>query len=166
MINTPNRIIWHHSADGSTAHQATKINRYHKGKKFPKSALGFYGGYHILIEKDGSIFRYRIDEEIGAHDYEENVNTLGVCLAGNYSLQVPPMAQQERFSIVLRDWIHKWNIPVDRIDPHRFGDSTSCPGTKLYDMWAREIVRDDMQADPDEKLHDIIRYIKTKLSAP
>ncbi len=140
MENKPNRIIWHHSADGSSGHQFDKINTYHKSKNFPKSILGFYGGYHILIEKDGLVRRYRADNEIGAHDADENVNSLGVCLAGNFSLEHPSKEQEASLRKQLTEWTLKFNIPVTRIDPHRMGDTTECPGKLLRDDWARRIL--------------------------
>src|SRR3990167_7397315 len=124
MENKPNRIIWHHSAVEGYGSQATGINIGHKKRKFPLSILGYYGGYHILIEKDGSLFRYRADNEIGAHDEGENINSLGVCLAGNFSMQQPTKEQEQSFVKVLRDWILRYHIPVDRIEPHRSGDNT------------------------------------------
>lgn len=163
MENKPNRIIWHHSADTSPGHQATKIDVYHKSKGFPKSLLGFYGGYHILIEKDGTIFRYRADNEIGAHDKDENINSLGVCLAGNFDIEHPSVDQQKSLEAVLQDWMAKWNIPVTRIDPHRMGDTTDCPGKLLADDWARQFVSGVNRTTTSEVLLDIIAYIRSKM---
>lgn len=141
MENKPNRIIWHHSADTSSGHQFEKINSYHQKKWNYKSILGFYGGYHVLIEKDGLIKRYRADNEIGAHDADENVNSLGVCLAGNFSLEHPTELQAESLRDVLLEWTGKYNIPITRIDPHRMGDTTECPGKLLPDEWARDLIK-------------------------
>lgn|SRR3990167_6958735 len=140
MENKPNRIIWHHSADGSTADQFEKINSYHKKLWSYKSILGFYGGYHVLIERDGAIKRYRADNEIGAHDADENVNSLGVCLAGNFSIEHPSKAQTDSLRKQLAEWTLKYNIPINRIDPHRMGDTTECPGKLLSDNWARQLL--------------------------
>jgi len=163
MENKPNRIIWHHSADDSTGHQADKINNYHKSRGFPKSILGFYGGYHILIENDGSIFRYRADNEIGAHDANENINSLGVCLAGNFNLTHPTKEQKDSLSRVIAVWRQLHNIPLNRIDPHRMGDATDCPGKLLPDTWARELITAPETQTIEKILREIIAFVESKL---
>lgn len=165
MENKPNRIIWHHSADGSSGNQFEKINRYHRGLGFPKSILGFYGGYHVLIEKDGTIMRYRADNEIGAHDKDENINTLGICLAGNLSLEHATERQIKSFRDQLLSWMSLHKIPAERIDPHRMGDSTECPGKLYSDDWARLLVIPKPPETTKEILQDIINYCQSKLDA-
>lgn len=147
MENKPNRIIWHHSAVLSNGHQANGINNGHKTRGFPKSLSGFYGGYHVLIEKDGTIVRFRADNEIGAHDADENINSLGVCLAGNFSIEQPTPQQVAALTPLLREWCQKYNISPERIDPHRRGDTTECPGKLLPDNWARDLVRAPGESD-------------------
>ena len=142
MENKPKRIIWHHSADTTKTPQASKIDAYHKSKNFPVSALGYYGGYHVLIERDGSRFRYRGDTETGAHDKDENIDTLGVCLAGNFDIELPTENQKMSLARLLEEWTIIWSIPKENIEPHRLHDTTSCPGTKLYNDWAKEILND------------------------
>jgi hypothetical protein len=137
--NKPNKIIWHHSADDAMGHQAQKINAYHKSRGFPLSQLNYYGGYHYLIEKDGSIFQYRNENEIGAHDKDENINSLGICLAGNFNRKLPTSEQEQSLAEILDKLITKYQIPLTRIEPHRWGDTTDCPGTMLIDDWAVKI---------------------------
>lgn len=165
MENYPNRIIWHHSADTSPGHQAEKINRYHKSRKFPLSLLGFYGGYHVLVEKDGSIVRFRADNEIGAHDAGENINSLGICLAGNFSEEQPTGPQQHALRSVLIEWMGKYGISPDRIEPHRFNDATECPGKLLPDDWAARLIRERTDNPVRAALEDIVRFIQSKIDA-
>mgnify|MGYP001573671679 CR=1 FL=1 len=139
MENRPNRIIWHHSADASTVSQTVKINEYHKSLNFPRSTLGYYGGYHYLIEKDGSVFQYRQNYEIGAHDKDENVNSIGICLAGNFNIELPTKAQEIAIADLIEKIKTRYNIFFGRIEPHRWGDSTDCPGRKLDDHWAEMV---------------------------
>lgn len=157
MENQPNSIIWHHSANPSTGHQADEINAYHRTRGFTLSALGFYGGYHILIEKDGTIFRYRNDNEIGCHTYAHNENTLGVCLAGNFDAELPTPEQHTALHEQLNEWMQLYNIPKEQIFPHRHFRNTDCPGKNLYDTWAQEILNDPLPVpkQPDTNLeHD------------
>jgi len=136
MENKPNKIIWHHTGDPSTAPQAEKINESHESRGFPQSTLGFYGGYHYLIEHDGTLVQYRNEAEYGAHDAGENVDSLGIGLAGNFSVTLPTFAQQTAFAALLSVLCQKYRIPLAGIEPHRKGDTTECPGKMLKDGWA------------------------------
>ncbi len=129
----PSRIIWHHSAINDDKAQFVRINKYHEERSFPVSRLGYYVGYHYLIEPDGRVIKCREETEIGAHDQGENVNSLGICLAGNFSLRYPSEAQIASAALLIKEIRSRWQIPVTRIEPHRWDDDTECPGTLLPD---------------------------------
>lgn len=135
METRPNRIIWHHSADPYPGHQFERIDAYHKRKLFPRSSLGYYVGYHYLIEQDGTIHKARLDTEIGAHDAGENYASIGICLAGNFNVSNPTEAQTEAAATLIDELRTKWDIPITRIEPHRWRDTTECPGNLLSDYW-------------------------------
>jgi len=131
----PTRIIWHHSADASNEKQFDKVNAYHKTRDFPRSSLGYFVGYHWFIERDGSLVQARKETEIGAHDSGENTNSIGICLAGNCNFIMPTEAQSASAALLVKNIRNRWKIPVTRIEPHRWDDSTDCPGTLLPDNW-------------------------------
>lgn len=135
MKNTPNKIIWHHSADSFAGNQFYRINEAHKLRAFPMSRLGYYVGYHYVVEKSGEVKKARWEEEVGAHDAGENVNSLGICLAGNFSIGLPSLEQEEAVALLLGQIMKRWNIPLSRVEPHRWGDTTECPGVLLHDYW-------------------------------
>ncbi len=132
----PNRIIWHHSANDSSEPQFMQINDWHKDRDFPLSSMGFYVGYHYVIEKDGTIKQARKETEIGAHDQGENINSIGICLAGNFNLKVPTLEQEISIARLIKEIRGRHNIPITRIEPHRYDDDTDCPGKLLKDNWA------------------------------
>lgn len=129
----PIRIIWHHTADESTARQLEKVNDYHRTRNFPRSKFGFYVGYHYFIEQNGDIIQTRAENEIGAHDKGENINSIGIGLAGNFNITYPTEEQLVSATRLLKKLRSNWGIPLTRIEPHRWDDSTDCPGTLLSD---------------------------------
>ena len=131
----PTKIIWHHSADTSTGDQFEKINAYHKRKRFPKSSLGFYVGYHWLIENDGKLVKCRNEDEPGSHDIGENFRSIGICLAGDFSFRTPTKTQEKTVGKLVGKIMKRWSIPIERIEPHRWNDTTECPGKYLNDDW-------------------------------
>lgn len=132
---TPQRIVWHHSAINAKRLQLDEIDAYHKTRDFPLSSLGFYVGYHYLIEYDGSIRQTRKETEIGAHDTGENTNSIGICLAGDFTGQLPTTAQSVAAATLTGQIMKRWKLPVQRIEPHRWDDTTACPGDFLPDNW-------------------------------
>ena len=131
----PRRIVWHHSAADTPDPQFHAINGWHKDRGFPISSLGFYVGYHYVIEKDGTVARARTDQEIGAHDTGENIDSLGICLVGNFSVSVPTVQQAFAFANLLRQLMMAHVISINAIEPHRRDDKTECPGTLMPDNW-------------------------------
>ena len=81
-------------------------------------------GYHRIINRDGTIEHGRPDYWIGAHVYEHNHESLGVCLIGRSQFTD---AQMQALDDVLRAW--KARHPKAEIRGHCDFDNTkkTCP---------------------------------------
>lgn len=144
-MNKPTHIIVHHEAPTqiSNAPRFKIVNEYHKSLGFPISSLGYYCGYHRFIEKDGTVITARLDTDIGAHTIGMNDKSLGVCLAGNFDIELPTEKQKTPLTSVLRAWTSIHAIPASNIVPHRLYAQKSCPGKQLADDWARNLLKTD-----------------------
>jgi len=131
----PKRIIFHHTADAYQGPQFAKIDVYHRQRGFPRSSLRYFVGYHYLVEIDGKVRKAREPEEIGAHDKDENVGSIGIGLAGNFDTHMPSKAQEIATARLTKVLIDKYKIPLIDLEPHRLNDNTSCPGKNLPDDW-------------------------------
>ncbi|MBZ4369940.1 N-acetylmuramoyl-L-alanine amidase, partial [Mycobacterium tuberculosis] len=69
------------------------IDLWHKERGFPVSSLGFYVGYHYVIEKSGNLLTARRESEIGAHTIGQNESSIGICLVGNFDVETPTQQQ-------------------------------------------------------------------------
>ena len=134
----PKRIIWHHTADDSQSPQFEKINAYHRSRDFPKSSLGYYVGYHYLIEPDGTVRQARKNNEIGAHDKDENYDSIGIALAGNFNYHTIGEAQSIALAKLMTQIFKEAGITLANVEPHRWNDATDCPGRFLSDAWIVE----------------------------
>ncbi len=135
MAFSPKRIIWHHSADDSDKAQLAKIEAYHKERGFPLSSLNYHVGYHYLVEQNGDVIQCRREDEIGAHDNGENPTSIGICLAGNFSIRYPSKEALAAAALLMWNIKRRHNIPITRIEPHRWDDDTDCPGKLLSDSF-------------------------------
>lgn len=148
MKNIPQYLVVHHTgapkSDPSldTSGQTFEdIDRYHR-------SLGWEScGYHYVIEKDGKVVKnpYRDDDYHGAHCKEEGMNrkSLGVCLTGNFNVNVPTKEQARSLKKFLREKKKQYNIPLEHIVPHRaFVSYKLCYGSRLSDNWAQKLIKE------------------------
>jgi len=106
--NKPKTIIIHHTAVKSDKPQFNAVNNYHKKLDFPLSSLGYYVGYHWFIERGGTVIRARADKDEGAHTLGGwNKKSIGICMAGDFSLETPSEAQIAS----LRSLMNDYNLP-------------------------------------------------------
>ena len=128
-------IFIHHSAikqDGKP--QFTRIDNFHKRKWNYKSSLGFYGGYNYLIESDGIVKQYRKvgEETIAQKGY--NFNSISICLAGNFELDMVTQKQKESLDKLLSRLQGRY--PGAKIRLHNEVRNTLCPGKNLI-AWVK-----------------------------
>ena len=94
-----------------------------------------YIGYTYYIEKDGTIFRGRLDNERGAHCVEPgnpnywNTHSIGVCIQSKLSIT---QSQKESLERLLERLQAKYNIDCNHIYGHRNIKATKCPGDVIY----------------------------------
>ena len=81
-------------------------------------------GYHRIITRDGMVEHGRPDYWVGAHVFEHNKESLGVCLIGRNDFTPP---QMDGLAMVLTDW--RQHYPNAVICGHCDFDNTekTCP---------------------------------------
>ncbi len=136
MNNRPDKIIVHHDGVSRTGPSLRIVDAAHKERDFPLSKLGFYVGYHWVIERDGQIARTRFDEEIGAHTVGQNDKSIGIFLAGDFDAEMPTQAQERELGVLLHHYCDLYKLDEYDIFPHRKFAQKSCYGSKLGDTWA------------------------------
>ena len=127
MNNHPEMIIVHHLEAEGPNWTVENINEMHRtDPKFGFAAIG----YHYYIRLDGSVYKGRPDNAIGAHCLGCNTNTLGVVFEGDYDKRsVMPDAQ-------FNTWCDLYSYLCDRygnmsVFGHREKGSSECPGANF-----------------------------------
>ena len=162
-------LIAHHSAVTGRGHQFDRIDSYHKSKRFPESALGYFVGYMYVIEKTGKIRQARDESETGAHTVAKGLNLnrdgIGVCMAGDFSKELPTEAQLDAWLKLGSAIIERWGIDPQKIVNHNDVKPTSCPGFPfadyLRDHWRRSkaIIRTPKYLSPHARVKRLRRAI-------
>ncbi|WP_252224056.1 peptidoglycan recognition family protein [Clostridium sp. ZBS2] len=116
--NKPILLVFHHAASSNLT--PYKIHEMHVGKNW--SGIG----YHFYIRKDGTIYRGRPEESIGAHIKGQNNNTLGICIEGNLEEEEPTEQEIEALEKLSTYLIIKYNI--SGVQGHGDTYDTLCPG--------------------------------------
>ena len=112
------RIILHHAEASKCT--AEDIHRWHLNN-------GWAGaGYHFLVRKDGSIYRLRPENKVGAHAHGANSDSIGICFEGAYMTETMPQAQINAGKELVAYLKNKYGI--SKVQAHRDVCSTSCPG--------------------------------------
>ncbi|WP_099716737.1 peptidoglycan recognition family protein, partial [Clostridium sp. LS] len=87
-------------------------------------------GYHYYIRLDGSVYKGRPDNAIGAHCQGCNTNTLGIAFEGNYDNRTEMPDAQFNAWCELKSYLYNkyGNMPVYG---HREKGSSECPGANF-----------------------------------
>lgn len=154
-VSTPTRhAIVHHSAGSTFDTNYTAVVRSYYLLHTEVNGWDDIG-YNYLIARDGSIFAGRDpqnrtgvvqDNVRGAHFCGKNEYTMGICVIGDFTSQIPAAAALSSLCDLLA-----WKFEKDGLDPlgsqshptptdaalsrlagHRDGCNTACPGNLLY----------------------------------
>jgi len=150
----PEFIIIHHSATDRDQTSFESVNEFHKQKWNFKSKLGYYIGYQYFITADGKLYQGRADDETGAHTIGYNINSIGICLAGNFMVEQPTPAQINSLESLVASKREQWNIPVKNILGHREVGQTLCPGDNLM-SWVKEYREKFLQVEKPKTKEEI-----------
>ena len=113
------RIILHHAAAKTCT--AQQIHSWHL-------ANGWAGiGYHFFVRKDGSIYRGRPEDVLGAHAGSNNYDSIGVCFEGNFMSEQMPAVQRQAGAELVAYLKQKYGI--SKVQKHSDVNATGCPGT-------------------------------------
>lgn len=113
------RIILHHAAASKCT--AQQIHSWHL-------ANGWAGiGYHFFVRKDGSVYRGRPENAVGAHAGNNNYDSIGICFEGNFMTETMSDAQRKAGQELVQYLKDKYGIST--VQKHSDVNATGCPGT-------------------------------------
>ena len=139
LTNNPKTLILHH-IEASRPNSTIPVEDVHSWHL----ANGWAGiGYHFYITKDGTIYKGRPENAIGAHAYGNNVDSLGIAVEGKYNSEEMTDAQEEAVIKLGKHLRKKYN--ADNIKGHGEVTATDCPGDKYpLEHIKAEILKDDI----------------------
>jgi hypothetical protein len=139
--NFPQMIIMHHSGGtdanpyADTSHHTAKIIEEWHLKRFTNSR-GL--GYHYVIHSDGSVWAGRPEHISGAHTINYNAKSIGICLTGNFDINLPTEEQELALIELVKD-IYSRNGNLE-IREHREFAKKTCPGSNLKPGYFAELI--------------------------
>ena len=115
------RLILHHAAASKCT--AQQIHSWHL-------ANGWVGiGYHFFVRKDGSVYRGRPEDTVGAHAGNNNYDSIGICFEGNFMTETMPDVQRTAGAELVAYLKDKYGIT--KVQKHSDVNATGCPGTRF-----------------------------------
>ena len=114
----PSMIVYHHTVETNLTPQ--KIDEMHKKRGWASI------GYHFYIRKDGTIYRGRPEDAVGAHATCVNDRAFGIALEGNFNIEQLTPKQMSSLLALSKYLIKKYNIKD--LKRHKDVANTECPG--------------------------------------
>ncbi len=137
------KIVVHHAAAKiSTCHD---IHSWHLSKNW----AGI--GYHFLVRKDGSVYRGRPEDTVGAHAYGANSISIGICFEGNFETEAMPDAQLASGKALIACLLSKYGLSTASVVPHSSINATACPG-KNFPLSEMLSIDEEQKSPPTENL--------------
>lgn len=122
-LGTVKRIILHHAEASNCTVQ--DIHRWHLNN-------GWAGiGYHFFVRKDGTIYRGRPENKLGAHTSNHNTGSLGICFEGSYNKETMPSEQLIAGQELITYLCDKYSLLKANVYKHKDFNSTDCPGANF-----------------------------------
>ena len=131
------RIILHHAAASKCT--AQQIHSWHL-------ANGWVGiGYHFLVRKDGSVYRGRPEDTVGAHAGNNNYDSICICVEGSFDREQMNEVQRTAGAELVAYLKDKYGIT--KVQKHSDVNATGCPGTHFPFKEVSEGVAADKPAE-------------------
>lgn len=131
------RIILHHAAASKCS--AQQIHSWHL-------ANGWVGiGYHFLVRKDGSVYRGRPEDTVGAHAGNNNYDSIGICFEGSFDKEQMGEVQRKAGAELVACLKGKYGIT--KVQKHSDVNATGCPGAHFPFKEVSEGVAADKPAE-------------------
>lgn len=118
-------------------------------------------GYHFFVRKDGTIYRGRPIDKVGAHVSGMNSCSIGICAEGDYHNKDITMPQTQKTSIIeLCRYIKANYYPNAKIVGHREIGSSDCPGQYYPLNEIKEAVNNGTTSNSNPQEEALNRFIE------
>ncbi len=84
-------------------------------------------GYHFYVRRDGTVYRGRPIDAVGAHTSGHNGHTVGICFEGNFEKEAMGEAQQKAGAALIAHIQQGYGGRLS-VFGHRDLSATACPG--------------------------------------
>lgn len=147
-IGAPRDIVLHHAVSNGS------VQNIHAGHK----NRGWIGiGYHFYVRKDGSVYRGRPENWIGAHAVGHNTG-IGICAEGNFMNDTMGDAQKKSIIEVIAYLLDKYgDLTIQR---HKDVDATACPGANYPFNEIVAAARNATGGNVVEEKYPLKRFVK------
>ncbi|KAF4528960.1 hypothetical protein B566_EDAN011265 [Ephemera danica] len=90
-------------------------------------------GYSFLVGEDGNVYEGRGWRRVGAHAPQYNNQSIGICIIGDFSKQLPNKLALDAVHALIKHGVQEGLIlPQYTLLGHRQVRETQCPGEALY----------------------------------
>lgn len=102
-------------------------------------------GYHFVIRRDGTVEKGREVDEVGAHVFNHNANTVGICLVGGVNDNMEP---ETNFTPAQYDSLETLVYQLKALYPEAqlrghcdFDKGKACPTFNVEEWWKQTMAQ-------------------------
>ncbi|GBP27039.1 Peptidoglycan-recognition protein LB [Eumeta japonica] len=128
-------VVIHHSYVPSACYTRTECARAMRSMQdFHMDKREWWDiGYNFAVGSDGVVYEGRGWTTLGAHSLHFNTVSIGICLIGDWTGELPPSAQLETSKALMKMGVREGYVKADyRLVGHRQVRDTECPGDALF----------------------------------
>lgn len=124
------KIVVHHDADAQDSVKLMDIYELHKHIRGWSCGIA----YHYIV-LNNNVYKIHYDEDVTAHAYGANYNSISICMHGDFSKQYPTEELYNKVAFLSVILMRKYNLKPEDVIGHRevAGNKTECPGNN-FDM--------------------------------
>ncbi|XP_052870252.1 peptidoglycan-recognition protein LB [Anopheles cruzii] len=129
-------VIIHHSYQPAACHSKLEcIKAMQSMQRFHQDERNWNDiGYSFAVGGDGRIYQGRGFNVVGAHAPRYNANSVGICLIGDWTAELPPKTMLAATETVIEYGVRQGIIAQNyTLLGHRQVRATECPGDRLFE---------------------------------
>jgi len=122
------KLYLHHDAYNKVGKHLPSVDAQHKREEYPKSDFKHYCFYQHFIERDGTHIQTRPNFDGDVVYKEVHRDSISICLAGNFDLQLITREQILSLVKLFSKLITDYKIGILGVMRHSDYQQTNCPG--------------------------------------
>lgn len=155
-------VVVHHSVTPQEWGMKQTMELIKSAHKNAGLAYDGFPAYHYIIGNDWAC-EGRPENTVGYHAgvWSINLESVAVCLVGNFNENKLTSYQKSELQRILKKWTGQYDIELDHVKLHRELKATACPGNNITKDLIYQLLKDTVMEDQlKRKIEELTAQVK------